>query len=220
MPACTKCGEDKPIDAFSVDRSRKSGRKSQCRPCRVSASAAWAAANRERYLAYQREWYATNRESQIQYKAAHYAANRDRYLAKCAEWYEANRDRVIAERNARYAENPEPGRAAGRANYRRNPGPYIDRARRRRALLREATLAEFTHSDLLEAWEERGLSGCVYCPDGEFEHIDHVIPLIRGGAHSIENLVPSCARCNGSKGAKLLEEWLPAHQARLAPDSA
>jgi len=38
-------------------------------------------------------------------------------------------------------------------------------------------------------------------------HIDHKIPLSRGGQHSIDNLVPSCKKCNLSKGSKLIEEW-------------
>ena len=30
---CTKCGVDKPLDAFSLDKSRKDGRRSHCREC-------------------------------------------------------------------------------------------------------------------------------------------------------------------------------------------
>lgn len=49
---------------------------------------------------------------------------------------------------------------------------------------------------------------CVYCGDtsGPF-HFDHVTPWSRGGDHSAENLCVSCARCNQSKGDKLLSEW-------------
>jgi len=37
-------------------------------------------------------------------------------------------------------------------------------------------------------------------------HMDHVVPVSRGGLHCAENLLPACASCNLSKGAKLLEE--------------
>lgn len=37
--------------------------------------------------------------------------------------------------------------------------------------------------------------------------IDHLIPLSRGGRHTVENVVGSCRRCNLSKGAKL--DWKP-----------
>lgn len=49
---------------------------------------------------------------------------------------------------------------------------------------------------------------CVYCGDtsGPF-HLDHVQPLSRGGANSLDNLAVSCARCNMSKGSMTLEEW-------------
>ena len=34
-----------------------------------------------------------------------------------------------------------------------------------------------------------------------------IMPIIRGGRHSIGNLLPACGSCNSSKGAKLLVEW-------------
>ena len=49
---------------------------------------------------------------------------------------------------------------------------------------------------------------CVYC--GEYSNtVDHIMPIARGGLHVIENLVPACGKCNGSKNAKLLTEWDP-----------
>lgn len=39
--------------------------------------------------------------------------------------------------------------------------------------------------------------------------IDHIFPVCRGGGNDIRNLVPCCARCNSSKGSKLLDEWKP-----------
>lgn len=37
-------------------------------------------------------------------------------------------------------------------------------------------------------------------------HFDHVIPLSRGGAHSIDNIRPAHAGCNLRKGTKLMAE--------------
>ena len=36
--------------------------------------------------------------------------------------------------------------------------------------------------------------------------LDHVVPKSRGGGHTWENLVIACAKCNGKKGSRLLEE--------------
>lgn len=49
---------------------------------------------------------------------------------------------------------------------------------------------------------------CYVCA-GPAEHLDHVVPLALGGSHVFENLRPICPSCNSSKGAKLLEDWLP-----------
>ncbi len=38
--------------------------------------------------------------------------------------------------------------------------------------------------------------------------MDHILPLSRGGSHSIDNVVPACHTCNRSKAAKLLLDWL------------
>lgn len=46
---------------------------------------------------------------------------------------------------------------------------------------------------------------CVYC-GLRAETIDHVVPRSRGGAHSWENCVASCARCNHRKADRLLSE--------------
>lgn len=46
---------------------------------------------------------------------------------------------------------------------------------------------------------------CQYC-GATAENIDHIIPRSRGGAHSWENVVASCKRCNTAKENFLLEE--------------
>lgn len=47
---------------------------------------------------------------------------------------------------------------------------------------------------------------CAYC-GGPFEHVDHVIPISRGGSNWPANLRPACQPCNRSKWNKLLSEW-------------
>lgn len=49
---------------------------------------------------------------------------------------------------------------------------------------------------------------CVYCGEADAEmHIDHVVPISRGGSNEVDNLVAACAACNSSKGDKLPSEW-------------
>jgi 5-methylcytosine-specific restriction endonuclease McrA len=46
---------------------------------------------------------------------------------------------------------------------------------------------------------------CAYCA-GRADTIDHVVPRSRGGGHSWQNCVASCAKCNHRKADKLLSE--------------
>ena len=73
MKTCTKCGEEKPLDEFGVDRKRRDGKFPQCKPCKNSSRSkeAIAAANkrrrsqpgaREAEIAYLREWRAKNND--------------------------------------------------------------------------------------------------------------------------------------------------------------
>jgi 5-methylcytosine-specific restriction endonuclease McrA len=44
---------------------------------------------------------------------------------------------------------------------------------------------------------------CVYC-GASATSLDHVVPRSRGGAHTWENVVASCARCNHTKADRAL----------------
>lgn len=40
------------------------------------------------------------------------------------------------------------------------------------------------------------------------KNLDHIVPLSKGGKHSITNAIILCTSCNSSKGSKNLENWL------------
>lgn len=48
---------------------------------------------------------------------------------------------------------------------------------------------------------------CAYCGERAPLQRDHIIPIARGGRHAIGNILPSCAKCNAVKKAKLLAVW-------------
>lgn len=47
---------------------------------------------------------------------------------------------------------------------------------------------------------------CYWC-GGDFESIDHVVPVARGGLDLLDNLVPACTRCNSLKSDADPEGW-------------
>ena len=48
---------------------------------------------------------------------------------------------------------------------------------------------------------------CAYCGQRKTLERDHVLPVSRGGRHSIGNIVPACRSCNLEKRRKFLSEW-------------
>ncbi len=60
-------------------------------------------------------------------------------------------------------------------------------------------------------WKQKCAQGrCYYCgrniEPGELT-MDHVVPLIRGGKSTKNNLVPACKECNNKKSYLLPFEW-------------
>lgn len=104
--------------------------------------------------------------------------------------------RATAERQRRwYAANPERAR---------------EQVRRYQARKLAATVEKVDYPKILE----RDGMVCHLCR-GEIAslddlHFDHVIPLVRGGEHSMSNIKPAHAACNLRKSDKLIEEldWL------------
>lgn len=87
-----------------------------------------------------------------------------------------------------------------------NPEKVRAIARNRRARKRAA---EGTHTAAdVEAQLKRQKGHCYYCGVKlDKYHVDHVIPLSRGGSNSPDNLVIACPSCNLSKSDKMPHEW-------------
>lgn len=62
-----------------------------------------------------------------------------------------------------------------------------------------------SHSDEdVQAQYERQKGKCFYCGEavGDKYHVDHVVPIVKGGSDGPENLVIACPHCNAKKSGK------------------
>lgn len=82
------------------------------------------------------------------------------------------------------------------------PSRWLDLARRR------AARARVRHTDVTreEVWRQAGgLCGVCGKPcDPNDWHVDHVLPLSKGGPHELHNLAPAHPHCNLRKGARVV----------------
>lgn len=148
----------------------------------------WLQNNREHYLEHQRKYAASRKKKKREYDK--------RYREK-------NRDKIVSRQNSWKQENIEHARMKGRAA-----------TARHNALKRNAE-GHYTEKDIKRIYKQQG-GRCFYCKVvvGIKYHVDHVIPLSRGGSNSPENIVIACPACNVRKSSKTPEEW-EAHKRSL-----
>ncbi len=148
------------------------------------------------------------RKNQREYRAA----NRERVREQQRQWRRDHID-LARERGRRWARNnPDKHYAAYLRSKAKNPEMYRRSDRKRRARKCNAP-GEHTAADVNRQYEvQQGL--CYWCSSAlhGLYHVDHIIPLSRGGSNWPDNLACTCARCNQSKGNKLpYVEWQPPH---------
>ena len=102
-----------------------------------------------------------------------------------------------------------PGRANKQsANWRRNnPEKRAAMEATRRARLALAPGNGVTPNQWLDVLAD-SLGICLYCGECAVLTMDHIDPLVSGGAHDVNNVVAVCATCNSSKGDTPLLVWL------------
>lgn len=146
-------------------------------------------ANREKVAEKGRRYYGANRKKRLEWQRQYSAENREKIAERARQRYEANRERQRELRRRYAAENLE-------AQLQRNS---LYRARRA-----AATTVPFTVEQLQQRFAYYGdrcylrLDGCT----GGADHVEHVKPLSKGGAHMLCNLRPACASCNHRKRDK------------------
>jgi 5-methylcytosine-specific restriction endonuclease McrA len=154
------------------------------------------------------KWYAANkdlkREHNNECQRRRYRANAQAKRDYANKWYKANRGKILRQIRTRHLANPERRRSIWRKDLQANPDRYRIKNRNRLARKR-AALGKHTAEDIaaiLKAQNHR----CAYCRTklrkGRSTHIDHIIPLARGGSNDRKNLQALCSTCNTTKSAK------------------
>jgi 5-methylcytosine-specific restriction endonuclease McrA len=190
---CTKCRTDKPLSEFNKDPRYRLGVTGWCTLClqayRAEHHRKNAEKRHERVNARSRERWANDPEYRKRKNEQKYAVqNTPEQQAKRRAWGKIRHDRDKADPLFREKRRPKDKLHA-----------HIRRARKR------GNGGTFT----LEEWHalcERYGNRCLCCgATGVPLHIDHVIPLARGGRNDVSNLQPLCKPCNSQKYAKHID---------------
>lgn len=198
MKVCNCCRAEKPLLDYHRNKKANDGLCATCKDCAKARAKAWHAANPDRSKATKR---------------AIYERNKPEYVEKAKAWADANRERRREIVNAYDARNKEAKSARMARRFERRKLEDIDglraQIRAAAAIRRTRVLAGVVEKVDFAAIMERDGMICYLCRHrvarGDL-HFDHVIPICRGGGHTADNLRVTHAKCNMSKGSKLLEE--------------
>lgn len=188
---CPRCKLKLPLSDFTKNKNKKDGLDYECRKCKSFRFRSWRESDVERSRERSRSWHEVNRARSIQNSRDWRKLNPEKHRNATRNWAINNEDAV---------------REIKRMDYARRPDAYKLAARKRKASLKSAIVVPFGANDLMKRMSMFGFV-CIYC-GGKFEHVDHAIPLSRGGLHTLSNLRPSCAKCNLRKGTKTISEFM------------
>lgn len=155
------------------------------------------AKNRTRIREDQKRWYQSiDPDLRRARRVLGHARRREKDNAQAAQYRALNRDRVNASILAWRQRNPDRTAQNDRA-----------KAAMRRARIRSSPRIERVDADYVFD-RDRGICGICGEPvrPGEKWHIDHVLPLSKGGSHTYDNVQLSHALCNLKKSDRVPED--------------
>jgi 5-methylcytosine-specific restriction endonuclease McrA len=217
--SCSRCKEIKSLDSFHADNSRKDGLQPYCKSCRKIAQQKHYVENKEQFNEkqaihrlrnkdeinrYSRNRYEKNKEKESERKKKYYQKNKEMIDARNKKYNEQNKEKRQSRAQIYYQQNKDRIKLVSNAYRFNNPELNRNASAKRRAIKESNGIFVISKKELKALYE----SDCFYCGSKGKIELDHVLPIIKGGRHSIGNLVAACQSCNRSKGAKLLVEWI------------
>jgi 5-methylcytosine-specific restriction endonuclease McrA len=83
---------------------------------------------------------------------------------------------------------------------------HRQKSKRRKAQMRNSVAIQLTGRQVRERFRQFD-NRCAYCGCTGDLHIEHVVPISKGGTHAMGNIIPACKNCNFSKAAHEAESW-------------
>ena len=200
---CSKCGVVKPLDEYSKDVRAKDGRFGACKECEKIRRAKWESENAERVKAVRHQYNLNNKDEIAAYNQKHYKENHEYHIQRKRRYNKEARDKILPKKQKYYIDNREQELIRGKRWAQENPEKACQKTMRREALKRKNAVGKVDYTEILK----RDGYNCHIC-GGEVAkddvHFDHIIPLSKGGAHSMDNIAVSHSRCNIVKGNKVV----------------
>lgn len=181
---CTCCDTVKSLEEFRNQPRGKFGKRSQCRKCEYSKH---------------QDRYSGNRQARRSIEKKYRLNNPEVFSRKNKKYYEKNKVKLNAKNKVWKQENPERNSELNRRKERVRRARKFENGQEHYA---ETAMLELygTVCHLCESAIDMAAPRKVGTPGWELGlHVDHVIPLSKGGPDTLENVRPAHGKCNLQK---------------------
>ncbi len=219
MKICVKCNQPKQLSEYN-------SKKSWCKACKSAYNKQYRLDNLERIHNNRQKSKLVNKEAKLLVRKAYSEKNKDRINELRRLSYSNHKDACIARSRTWYSNNKEQAQAKSKEYREANKEHLLLKRKewvasengqasmkaysgRRRNNKRNTDDGSITISSLKELLSIQN-NKCYHCGCSldKTKHLDHYIPLSKGGGHIISNVVWSCASCNLKKNSKLPTQLL------------
>jgi 5-methylcytosine-specific restriction endonuclease McrA len=228
---CTKCKEWKVFGEFNKRKRMKDGHRSECRKCVRE----YNQDNKDKIAERDKKYHQANKEKRNNYSIEYSRLNKDKITEYKKKYNQENVEKIKEyqqEYHKTYQEtNKEKGLQRSKEHYQKNKEKYAERSKKycqtergksvsyrsrlkRRSYKHKVIFTPIERKQILDRdnWECKNCGIKVHDRrTGEWNtpdkaHIDHVVPISKGGNSEPKNLRVLCRTCNLSKSDKQDEQ--------------
>jgi hypothetical protein len=189
MKICNRCQITKDLSEFSKASKNSKYLRGYCKDCARN---------------YAKEYYKRNMAIVKIYNKSYRQLNRQRLKEAHKKWHQDNWESAKEYAQNYRTQNKEKCNTMTKTWRDKNKVKFSNLLHKRNKTLKANGVFEISAKDL----KKLQVSNCFYCGQNENLSIDHIVPVSKGGRHSIGNLVRACQSCNSSKNNKFLYSWL------------
>ena len=183
---------------------------SYCKSCNNKRSAEYRQNNKEQLKESKKEYYQNNKEQILELKKEYYQDNKEQIIERQKEHYQNNKEQKKEYQKEHYQNNKEKIRESQKEYNQNNTHKKREYERKRRALKQRNIHKPYTEDQVLKLYG----AACHICkkpvslsanrspgaPGWEQGlHLDHVIPISKGGPDTLDNVKPAHGLCNLQK---------------------